>query len=225
MRRYLPLLFFLTAGVVLVGTRVVITGEIRFAFLVWNMFLAAVPVILGKIVLRRGRRGDSFVMVLPFLLLWLLFLPNGPYIITDFLHLGRPDVRLGYDALLIATCAMAGLVCTFHSLQDVEEMLRRRTTSQTASIISLGVLLLSSYGIYLGRFIRLNSWDAILFPLPVVRMVGEDLLYPTENLLAWKFTLIMTLFLWILYAWVRLRPDHELLRLTGVELRWNRQRR
>ena len=217
----LPLLF----GVILAGSRVLLTGEIRFTFLVWNMFLAAVPVVLGRIALRRERRGDSFITILPFLLLWLLFLPNGPYIVTDFLHLGRPDVRLAYDFVLIATCAIAGLVCTFHSLRDVEEILERRIGARPGAMISLTVLLLCSYGIYLGRFIRLNSWDAILFPLPVARMVGEDLLFPSENLLAWKFTIIMTGFLWIVYAFVRMRPDREVWQLIAEGIPQNRRSR
>lgn len=215
MQRNVLIILPLLLGAILVGSRVLLTGEIRFTFLVWNMFLATIPVILGKIALRRERRGDSFITILPFLLLWLLFLPNGPYIVTDFLHLGRSDVRLAYDFVLIATCATAGLICTFHSLRDVETIIERRTTVRPAVTISLAVLLLSSYGIYLGRFVRLNSWDAILFPLPVARMVGEDLLFPSENLLAWKFTVVMTAFLWIVYAFTRLRPDRAVWHLIA----------
>ena len=225
MRRDIPCILLLLFGAALVGSRVLITGELRFTFLVWNMFLAAIPVILGRIALRRERRGDSFITILPFLLLWLLFLPNGPYIVTDFIHLGRSDVRLAYDVVLIAVCATAGLVCTFRSLRDVEEILERRIAVRPAIAISLVALFLSSYGIYLGRFIRLNSWDALLYPLPVARMVGEDLLFPSENLLAWKFTIAMTGFLWILYAFSRLRPDREIWGLITAEAEPNRRSR
>jgi uncharacterized membrane protein len=140
-------------------------GAYDFRFLVWNLILAWIPLLLALLVYDRYRRGSPLLPLLPALALWLLFLPNAPYIVTDFVHLsaGSP-APLWLDGVELSAFAWNGMLLGFVSLYLVHAVARHRFGPAPSWIGVLGVLALVSVGVYLGRVKRWNSWDLLTQP-------------------------------------------------------------
>jgi uncharacterized membrane protein len=154
-----------TACVALIAARIVRTGEPDLAFLVWNLALAWIPLMLAVVVWGGYRHGTPASLLLVPGVLWLLFLPNAPYILTDFIHLqGASGVPVWYDAATIGASATTGMLLGFASLYLMQAVAASAVGERLVWWFVLVVLGLSSIGIYLGRFQRLNSWDAVRRP-------------------------------------------------------------
>lgn len=173
-RWWRPLLALILASLLCCGFvafRVFYSKQIHFRYFVWNLFLAWVP--LGFAILLHVRRELRARVSWPDLgagFLWLLFFPNAPYIVTDLVHLHpRPGVPYWYDIIGVMAFATTGLFLGYLSLYLVQEVVRDWLGRALGWIFALGMLALSSFGIYLGRFLRWNSWDVLLTPLSTVR--------------------------------------------------------
>ena len=197
-RRALVLVVLLAWCGALLLYRKVRSGSFAFVFLPWNLFLAAVPAVAADL-LRRAYDGRRPVVVQAvFFVVWILFLPNAPYLITDFIHLReRPGMPLWYDIALLASATGVGLLLAYASAADVQNVLTRKYNSAAAWIVVTVSLLLSGFGIYLGRFLRWNSWDAVSNPKqlfadimtlvrnPDERTAGVTAIYGTSLLLGY----------------------------------------
>lgn len=150
------------------------------AFLAWNLFLAWIPFGLsGLLPHTRHRLAGGLLLGL-----WLLFLPNAPYLITDFIHLrARPPVPVWVDTLLFFLFAWTGLMLGLLSLLRVHLYLRQFYQPRQAHYLIAGFILASSFGLYLGRVERWNSWDALLSPLAVLENAATLALSPPPALL------------------------------------------
>jgi uncharacterized membrane protein len=164
-------------GVLLAG-RVWRSHQLTFAFLVWNLFLAVIPAVAGALVVRsRGTAARLFWGVV-----WLLFLPNAPYIVTDFVHLvPRPPIPLWYDVALLLSCAGTGLLLGYSSVADVQDAVTMRFGAAAGWLTAIAALLLSGFGVYLGRFLRWNSWDPIANPSALLTRLGGYGLNPMSH--------------------------------------------
>ena len=160
--------------VALVEIRTRETGSDYYRFLVWNLFLAWVPLLLAIAAYARARRRIDAV-VWAVLVPWLLFFPNAPYLLTDFIHLEEGPAPLWYDALMLSAFAWTGLLVGFASLYLVQMIVRRALGASAAWIAVVAALGLASVGVYVGRFVRFNSWDALLHPLRVADVLQEQL--------------------------------------------------
>jgi uncharacterized membrane protein len=140
-------------------------GAYDFRFLIWNLILAWIPLLIALIVYDRYRRGRPLLLLAPALVLWLLFLPNAPYIVTDFVHLsaGSP-APLWLDGVEVSAFAWTGMLLGFVSLYLVHAVARHRLGAVPSWIGVLSVLALISVGVYLGRVKRWNSWDLLTQP-------------------------------------------------------------
>ena len=140
-------------------------GAYDFRFLIWNLILAWIPLLLALLVYDRYRRGRSLLVLAPALVLWLLFLPNAPYIVTDFVHLsaGSP-APLWLDGVEVSAFAWTGMLLGFVSLYLVHAVARHRLGAVPSWVGVLCVLALVSVGVYLGRVKRWNSWDLLTQP-------------------------------------------------------------
>jgi uncharacterized membrane protein len=114
--------------------------------------------------------------MLPWLLLWLAFLPNAPYIITDLIHL-RPVgyVPVWYDAGMLFASAFTGLLLGLYSLSMVRQALIAKIGLLGADFAVLGAIILSGFGIWIGRFLRWNSWDVLTRPSALMADLAENL--------------------------------------------------
>ena len=208
-RRRLATLILLGLGslfcVALVLVRNVHTGNVNFRYLIWNLFLAWIPFVLAVFVYDRWRRRGASVTLLALGALWLLFFPNAPYIATDFVHLQHdPLAPFWYDAVTIASFAWLGLLLGFASLYLMQTVVRRwrgPAAGWTFAVVAIG---LGSLGIYLGRFLRLNSWDALEHPsvLPrIAHAVARDpFAYQEAIMVTVLFTLALTFAYFLLYS-------------------------
>lgn len=150
--------------------RVALFSSYSLIYLLWNIFLAFLPFLISSILawhVHHAKVSRYEYIVGGFM--WLILFPNAPYIITDLVHLGYSHtVPLWFDALLIFSCAWVGLQLGFYSLFHIEEMLLMRYKNFTVQLIMLFTLAFSSFGIYLGRFLRFNSWDIFTNPLSLL---------------------------------------------------------
>lgn len=145
--------------------RVVYTRTFEHAGIAWNLFLAWVPFVLALVVYVRSRSGRSRPMLVALGSLWLLFFPNAPYIVTDLKHIGRGGgIPVLYDVLLLSAAAWAGLLLGLSSLFLMHAVARRLLGFVSAWALVVAVLAASSFGIYLGRVQRWNSWDVFVRP-------------------------------------------------------------
>jgi uncharacterized membrane protein len=136
-----------------------------YRFLIWNLILAWIPLLLGLFVYDRYRRGRPLLALAPALAVWLLFLPNAPYIVTDFVHLSRRShAPLWFDGVELSAFAWTGMLLGFVSLYLVHAVARHRFGPAPSWLGVLGVLALVSVGVYLGRVKRWNSWDLLTQP-------------------------------------------------------------
>ncbi len=175
----------------LVALRMIWTGKLTFGFLVWNLFLAWLPIIFSSITQVLHKQKMLALAALS-LVPWLLFLPNAPYILTDLVHLRpRAGVPYWYDILLIASFAFNGLLLGFFSLAQVHDVLVQRLRPAYAWGLVVLFSIASSYGIYLGRVLRWNSWDILRHPL----RIALDSLRPFVHPMAHKEAVVMTIVL------------------------------
>src|SRR6185437_2813015 len=115
------------------------------------------------------RRGGALLLVLGGL--WLLFFTNAPYIATDFVHLQHdPLSPYWYDAVTIAAFAWTGVLLGFASLFLMQTVVRQWRGVVSGWVFAGVAIALGSLGIYLGRFLRLNSWDALEHPSVLPRI-------------------------------------------------------
>ena len=207
-RARLTLVFVLATSValsiMLVMGRVLMTGRLVFLFLIWNLFLAVVPFALSTMLgIAKGPLRAR--LLVPVGAAWLLFFPNAPYILTDLFHLERrAGVPYWYDLALILSCAWNGLMLAYASLADMQRLVKRRLGTGVSWAFATVALLLSSFGIYLGRYLRFNSWDVLANPLTLFYDIVNRILHPFSFPGTWGVTLVFGVFLLVGYGTVRL---------------------
>jgi uncharacterized membrane protein len=176
-------------------------GAMDFRFLVWNLILAWIPMLLVLVVYDRYRRGTALIRLAPFAALWLLFLPNAPYIVTDFVHLSASTpAPLWFDGVEVSAFAWTGMLLGFVSLYLMHAVARHRFGGAIGWIGVLGVLALVSAGVYLGRVKRWNSWDLLTQPGSMLAQLHEHLADSASLGRAVGATLAMTLLLALAYV-------------------------
>lgn len=158
----------------LVAARAWRAGAPAYFFLCWNLFLAGVPAGASILFAHENRPNGSRGWAAIWFALWLLFLPNAPYLVTDFIHLHqRPPVPVWFDIALLTSFAGAGLMLGWGSVAEVHDSLRRTGSAALGWSVAVAALLLSGYGIYLGRFMRWNSWDVLSHPGALLDVVSD----------------------------------------------------
>lgn len=171
-----------------------------FLFLNWNLFLAFLPWIFSSILILYPKTQKIKIILIGLVLSWLLFFPNAPYIFTDLFHLQlNSAMPIWFDLILILSFAWTGLMFGFMSLWDIEKILTQFIDKKLIPIISTVLLFLGSFGIYLGRYRRWNSWDIIREPFELMYDISDQVLNPFQHLKTWGMTLFMFLFLSMVY--------------------------
>jgi uncharacterized membrane protein len=193
----------------MLGARMLYTNTPGHGWLAWNLFLAWIPFVLALILYERSRAGASWRVLAPLGVVWLAFFPNAPYLVTDLKHLGvGGQVPLLYDVLMLSAAAWLGLLLGLTSLYLVHGVARRFVSVLDAWALVVAVLALSSFGIYLGRVQRWNSWDLVAHPASLGGQVGGGLLHPLSHPRPIGLTMLLTAFLLasylVLYSFARL---------------------
>jgi len=206
--------FVLASGlcVTLVAVRAWHAGSDGYRFLVWNLILAWIPFLLALAFYDGWRRGRSRALLAVLAFLWLLFLPNAPYLVTDLVHLGTiPGAPLWYDGAMISAFAATGLLLGLASVFLVHAVALRTLGPRLGWTVPVVVLGLCSAGVVVGRFGRLNSSDAIVRPGRLGSFVAHHVADPLASGRALALTVAYAAFLVIayvvLYAVSSLRPE------------------
>ena len=184
--------------------RLIWSDSTYFLYLIWNIFLAFLPFMISASILWYKNNKEINSELLWFgLIIWLFLFPNAPYLVTDIIHLGgKSIVPLWYDALLLFSSAWVGMLLALHSLSHVEQIFLTKYSKRTTQLLLSGAILLSSFGIYIGRFLRWNTWDIIVQPHYIFKDVSVIFFRPFHYLEAYIFTLLFFLFISISYlAW------------------------
>jgi uncharacterized membrane protein len=159
------------------------TTDYTFFFLVWNLFLAWIPYWCAIALNRMARDKTNFSYIGAGILglFWLLFFPNAPYIVTDLLHLKyRAPVPLWYDVMMMMTFAWNGLMLGYASLFEIQYFLEQHFSKTfTWSIVVLAIGL-GGFGVFMGRFQRLNSWDIVTKPFALIQAEIQILTHPLQ---------------------------------------------
>lgn len=178
--------------------RVSITKTWYYLFLVWNIFLAIIPYLITMYLLDKkklNKIGFGFAF-----LIWLAFLPNAPYIITDLYHLNRSAFQnIWIDTLVISTFAITGMFLFYFSLFQMKNLLLEYFKRKTAKAIIIITIFLSAFGVYIGRFLRYNSWEILSKPFQIFKAIFNMITQPISNQEVWLFTFSLSLFLWLGY--------------------------
>jgi uncharacterized membrane protein len=212
-RGFVALIGLTTAGLSLVVARGILTDNWWFfIMLTWNLFLAFFP--LGVVLILRDIRASddgpgwfqSRRLLIAGLLTWLAFLPNAPYIITDLFHIKSVQhPLLWFDTMAIFLFAQTGLLAGLYSVLVVHRMLRPLLGSLITWVMVLACQFLSSFGIYLGRFGRWNSWDVLTKPTSLVQAIAQSY----HDHLSIKLTLAYGFVLVVLYVCFHWYVDYD----------------
>jgi len=155
-------------------------SSLEFSYLLWNLFLAWLPLFFAVSLVRvlRRKRWSSWP-ALGLSILWLVFLPNSFYMISDFIHLLEVQrVNVLYDAVMFTSFIYTGVVLGFSSLYLVHLQLRRRLGSRLATAGIAMTLLICSFAVYIGRDLRWNSWDVLTNPGGLLFDLSDRLQHP-----------------------------------------------
>jgi uncharacterized membrane protein len=182
--------------------RIYIAGDVWYLFLVWNLFLAWIPfgcAMALTVVSQKNNPSKIYLGILLFI--WFIFFPNAPYIITDLFHLRIiQHVPIWYDVVMIFSYVWNGLLLGFLSLLEVQKFLEKYLSKVYVWPVVNGVLLLAGFGIYLGRYLRWNSWDVISNPVALLTDIADRLVNPFSHPRTYTMTLVYAVFLMISYT-------------------------
>ena len=184
------------ACIALVAARVVYTDSSRHTGLIWNLFLAWIPFILSYFAHALSWKRLWVYLAIPFVaFLWLLFFPNAPYMLTDLQDLARGAGReapLWYDVIIVVWCSWTGTLLGVISLYLMQDIITRTFNRWVGWVFVFVISGLSSFGIYIGRFVRLNSWDILQNPAETAMEILGIVIDPSRRLAA--FTMGYTFF-------------------------------
>lgn len=187
-------------SVTLVVARMAYSDSQKYRGLIWNLFLAWIPFALAYVAYALSwRRVWLFVAIPVFAVLWLAFFPNAPYILTDLQYLSRasPDAPLWYDVILLIWFSWTGMLLGLVSLYMMHEIIQRHFGRWSGWLFVIVVSGLTSTGIYVGRFLRWNSWDIIQNPSELAMDILGLVIDPSLRLFA--FTTLFTVFFIFVY--------------------------
>ena len=194
----------LILAVVLNILRVILWGKLSFVFILWNIFLAFVPFVISSLLLSFSKKENfNKVVFIVGVFLWVLFIPNAMYIITDFIHLGTTrTIPIIYDVFLLFSSASIGLILGFSSLFHIEQIIKVKFSERKTSLFMGFIILVISFGVYLGRFLRFNSWDVFINHTSLIKNIWKIFAQSKTHIEVYLYTLLFFFFLVLSYrAW------------------------
>jgi uncharacterized membrane protein len=189
--------------------RFFVTDTKLFLFLNWNLFLAFIPWLTSSFMIINPQYQHRKLFVCVLFVLWIIFFPNSPYILTDLFHLRmKSSAPIWFDLILILSFAWTGLLFGFISLLDIEQLLSKYFKKKTIHILASLLLFAGSFGIYLGRYLRWNSWDLLKNPGSLLYDISDRFTNPMIHPRTWGITILMGLLLNIIYWSIKLLTRH-----------------
>jgi uncharacterized membrane protein len=201
--------------ITLVAARVAYSETGHQVGLIWNLFLAWIPFILAYLAHAFSWKRIWVYLVLPIIaFLWLIFFPNAPYMLTDLQDLARraADAPLWYDVIIVVWCSWTAMLLGIVSLYLMQDIIVRTFGRFLGWLFVFAISALSSFGIYLGRFVRLNSWDILQNPAETAMDILGIVISPSMRLAAFTIS-YATFFLFVyllLYSFSNMLREQDI---------------
>jgi uncharacterized membrane protein len=194
----------------LVAARIYHTGKLTFVFMPWNLFLAYTPYYISSTLTRKRFAANNWLRITG-LIVWLLFIPNSFYILTDLYHLadGHRNSRVPewFDLILILSFAWNGLLLGVLSTRQVEKLLAPNASLLGRWVFLYPVMWLNALGVYIGRDLRYNSWDIVANPIALLSDIFSMIAHPLRHHYAWDMIFCYSILLTLMYS--LLTKNHE----------------
>ena len=159
--------------------RIHVSGNFDYDYMLWNLFLAVIPYCFSILIYQHFSHHCRKSFYVLFVLLWLLFYPNAPYIITDIKHFRFTyGVPSWIDILMLFSFAWTGLILGFASLRMFHIVLENNFGRIWGWLFVMIVIILGSFGVYLGRYLRYNSWHLFTEPQTLLTEINNIILNP-----------------------------------------------
>jgi uncharacterized membrane protein len=190
-------------SIALAFARVAYTGQLMFISLIWNLFLAFIPYTLTRLLMQRPDWVENKWKFGLAGFVWLLFIPNSFYIITDLFHLEeRAVIPLWFDLALIFSFAWNGLLMGILSVRQMEKLWQLKW-QQNELLFIYPIMLLNAFGIYIGRYLRYNSWDIVSNPFGLSEDIVYLLIHPIRNRFDWSMIFCFSVFMTLIYLTIK----------------------
>ena len=191
-------------SMVLLIIRIMITGQWSYGFLAWNLFLAYIPFFISKWLKEHKKIIESRIRLLFVLSAWLLFIPNSFYILTDLFHLHNLNAgHQWFDLTMILSFAWNGILFGILSIRQMEILLKEAKGKWISALIICVVMWLNAFGIYIGRFLRFNSWDVLANPFSLFGEIYDIIFDPYDYRYVWAMVFCFGVFMIILYYTIK----------------------
>lgn len=189
---------------VLLTCRLFITDSLEYLCLPWNLFLAFIPYWLTGSLSKTNEVSNFPIILYTRILVWLLFVPNSFYVITDLFHLSEYTAApQWFDLIMVFSFAWNGLLFGLISIRRVEVWISNWKGKPVSVLAVLLVIWLSALGIYIGRYLRFNSWDVITDPFRLFTEIIDLGIHPLQNGFAWGMTACYAAFMILVYFTLR----------------------
>ncbi|BAV04826.1 Uncharacterized membrane protein [Filimonas lacunae] len=184
-------------NMLLLAVRFYFMRELTYGFYVWNTFLAVLPLFFSRMLAKVEKCNLKAIVLIG---CWLSFFPNAPYMVTDLFHyVDNPPVPQWYDLLIVVLAAWNGLLLGIVSLMQVEHFLMRHLKRTWVQVIVVASCALCGYGVYIGRYLRYNTWDTLTNPGRLLADIARSVLRPHQHTMTWAFTILFGLMFGIVY--------------------------
>ena len=199
----------------LVAARVAYTETGYRLGLIWNLFLAWIPFMLSYLAHSISWRKLSLYLVLPIIaIFWLLFFPNAPYMLTDLQDLARKatGAPLWYDVIIVVWCSWTAMLLGVISLYIMQDIVQRTLGRFIGWAFVFSISALGSFGVYVGRFVRLNSWDILQDPAETAMEILGIIIDPSRRLAAFlvSYTVFFLFVYLLLYSFSHMLQEQNL---------------
>lgn len=196
-------------GMSLFVIRWIVSSQDLFSFLPWNLMLAFIPYYITKKWQQKPQWIESGMKFIYIFLTWLLFIPNSFYIITDLFHLQLSDGMLRwFDLVLIFSFAWSGILLGIVSVSRMTTIVLHRFAIRNELVFLLPLMGMIAWGVFIGRFMRFNSWDILANPFELIGDVGYMLVHPFRHAYSWSMVGCFAVLLLFLYLTMKKMVKH-----------------
>jgi uncharacterized membrane protein len=198
------LILSIAFSIAMVMARVVYTGKFSYSWLIWNLFLAWVPYVITSWLQKQPAIQQHRLKFLIIAGVWLLFVPNTFYILTDLFHLDEHhNVPNWFDLTLIISFAWNGLLLGILSIRQMERMVQRYFPAKHELVFIYPIMWLCAIGVYIGRYARFNSWDIVTNPFGLCVYLVKMTIHPVQYVYAWGMVACFSVFMTLVYLTIK----------------------
>ncbi len=206
----ITLLVRLSAVTILfLAVHAILNRSLEFWYLPWNLGLAWLPVIFSSLLVSKKRLEQLRILLWG---LWLVFLPNAFYVITDMIHI-NDQTRLNqtFDVVLLTLIMGTSFLLGLVSLWQIDQRYWQKLKSERRAGCLVAIAALCGGAVYIGRELRWNSWDIVVHPLKLIKDLSEVLTtLPMLTALAVStisFAVCIILSYYVFVSFLALRPS------------------